>query len=186
MGGPSLNWPSLFTASANMTSQVTVMRVLVDGQQIYATDRDIISTNLKIFHGTHQVSVVATDSAGGTASAAINVNAEPGDLSPVAAVNVTPMPELSPNSVLVCTAGSKDPDGFLISTRLQFSDGTVATTPAVLHTFAAPGTYSVTATVTDQFGASNSVTQTFVVTASQAAQNSVPPRLAAASVCALR
>jgi hypothetical protein len=161
--GATINWPTSFVASANSPNPITSMSVLVDGQSAYATNGDIINTALKIYRGAHHITVQATDSTGATSSSSIDVTAEPSDLSPMAAVTAILMPQIAANAVLACTTGSKDPDGFINTRQIKFSDGTTAKSSAAVHTFAAPGTYGVTATVTDQFGASDSASDTFTV-----------------------
>jgi hypothetical protein len=162
--GSTVNWPTMLVASANPGTTVSVMRVLIDGQQAYAANGDTLNTALKVFTGTHQISVQSLDNAGNvTASASLNAVAEPGDILPVANITLTALPNISPTTVLGCTATSSDPDGFLISSQLRYSDGSQFFTPAALETFPTPGTYTATATVMDQFGATNSTSTTFSV-----------------------
>jgi PKD repeat protein len=161
--GATINWPTTFIASGNSANPVTKMSVLVDGQSVYAANGDTINTALKINHGTHHITVQATDGTGATSSSSIDVTAEPDELSPIAVVTTILMPQIAPNAVLACTTGSKDPDGFINAQQIKFSDGTTSKSWAAVHTFAAPGTYSVTTTVTDQFGASDSASDTFTV-----------------------
>jgi hypothetical protein len=151
-------------ASANPGTPVSAMRVLIDGQQAYAAHGDTLNTALKIFTGAHQLSVQSLDSSGNSiATASINVVAEPGDIPPVSNITVTALPSISPTTVLGCTAGSTDPDGFLNSHKLQYSDGSHFSIPAAVETFPAPGTYTATATVTDQFGATSTASTNFSV-----------------------
>jgi PKD domain len=160
----TVNWPTPIVASANPGTPT--MRVLIDGQQAYASHGDTLTTGLKIFTGTHQISVQSLDSAGNaTATASLNVNAEPGDLPPVASVVLTAMPAISPTTVLGCMANSYDPDGFPISYKLHYSDGSQFSTIGALETFPAPGIYSATATVMDQFGATSTTSTTFTLSA---------------------
>lgn len=162
--GSTVNWPTMLVASANPGTPVSVMRVLIDGKQAYAADGDTLNTALKVFTGTHQISVQSLDSAGNiTASKSANVMAEPGDVPPVAHLTLAPLPGISPTTVLGCTATSVDADGFLISHQLQYSDGKQFSTPAAVETFSSAGTYTAAATVIDQFGASNSTSTTFSV-----------------------
>ena len=161
--GATVNWPTSLIASATLANPVTMMEVMIDGQLVYRIDRDAINAALKIFRGTHQVQILAFDSTGAVATSSLTVTAEPGDLTPTANVAVLPMPAISPNTVLVCTANSNDPDGFFIARKMQFSDGTTIYGTAAVHTFAAPGTYSVTATVVDQFGVPASASDAFAV-----------------------
>jgi hypothetical protein len=130
----------------------------------YAAHGDTINTALKVFTGTHQITVQSLDASGNsTASASLTVDGEPSDISPTAHISVTAMPNISPTTVLACTATSSDPDGFVNGLLLQYSDGSKFSTPAALETFAVPGTYTATVTVTDNFGATNTTTTTFSV-----------------------
>ena len=164
--GSTVNWPTMLVASANPGTPVSAMRVLIDGQEGYATNGDTLNTAIKIFTGSHQISVQSFDQAGNqTASTSFNVLAEPDDLPPVARIAVQPMPNISRTTVLGCTATSSDPDGFLISLQMQYSDGSHFSTPAALETFPAIGSYTATVTVMDQFGATDTTSTTFSVDA---------------------
>lgn len=159
--GSTVNWPTMLEASANPGTPVSAMRVLIDGNQAYAANGDTLNTALKVFTGTHQITVQSLDASGNvTGSASVTVVAEPADVPPVAKITLKAMPSISPTTVLGCTATSV---GDLMSDQLQYSDGSKFTTPAALKTFSAPGTYNATATVTDVFGAANSTTTTFSV-----------------------
>ena len=162
--GSTVNWPTPLVASANPGTPVSVMRVLIDGQQAYAASGDTLNTALKIFTGTHQLSVQALDNSGNvTATASLGVVAEPGDIPPIAKITFAALPNISPTTVLGCTATASDPDGFVISSQVRYSDGSQFFTPAALETFPSAGTYTATVTVMDQFGASNSTSATFTV-----------------------
>ena len=161
--GATVNWPTSFIASANLANPVKSMKVLVDGTAVYAINGDVINTALKIYRGTHHITIQATDNTGATSTSSIDIAAEPGDLSPVADVAIFPLPSVGPNTVLACTANSADPDGFLSSRQVKFSDGTTVKASGAVHTFAAPGTYSATVTVTDQYGATDTASDTFSV-----------------------
>jgi PKD repeat protein len=159
--GSTVNWPTPIVASANLGSPVSAMQVLIDGNVAYAAHGDTINTDVKVFTGTHQISVQSLDSSGNpTSTASLTVNAEPGETPPIADIVITPMLNISPTTVLGCTAAST---GFISSHKLQYSNGSVFTTPAALETFAAPGTYTATATVTDQFGATSTTSKTFTI-----------------------
>jgi hypothetical protein len=156
-----VNWPkSTIVATANSGSPISTMQVLVDNAPVYTINGDTVNTVLKIYKGTHHVVVKATDAAGATSSAAVDITAEPNDAPPTPAINVTTLP-IAPNTVLACGANWQDPDGFVNSYLWQFSDGTQAFTPAVVKTFASPGTFSTTLTVTDEFGATGTTSQSF-------------------------
>jgi phage baseplate assembly protein gpV len=173
--GSTVNWPTTVLASSSSGAPITMMRILIDGQQVYAIDRDTIDTALKVYRGSHQLLVQATDATGATTSAAADLSAEPADPTPTAVLQLVPMPGIAPNTVLACTAQSVAPNGFFIMRQIQFSDGSVAYTTGALHTFALAGTYSVTGIVTDQFGATASASQMFV--ASSSTHSAIPVRL---------
>jgi hypothetical protein len=160
----TVNWPTPIVASANLGSPVAAMQVLIDGKVAYAAHGDTINTAVKVFTGAHQVSVQSLDASGNpTATASLNVVAEPSDIPPVAKITVKPMPSISPTTILGCTVASSDADGFVNGHKLQYSDGSHFSSPAALETFPAPGTYTATATVNDEFGATSTTTVTFVV-----------------------
>jgi PKD domain len=160
----TVNWPTPIVASANLGSPVSAMQVLVDGVVAYAAHGDAINTAIKVFTGTHQIAVQSLDASGNaTGSTSLTVDAEPGDIPPVAQITVTPMPNISPTTMLTCTATSFDADGFINGVQGQYSDGSHFSGPASLKTFASPGTYSVTATVTDNLGAANATSTSFTV-----------------------
>jgi PKD repeat protein len=163
--GATVNWPTSFVASANLANPVTGMKILVDGQVVYAASSDVLNTALKIYRGAHEITVQAADSTGATSSATINITAEPGDMPPMAAIETLPLPTAGSNAILACTANSSDPDGFVNARQVQFSDGTVIKAAGAVHNFAAPGTYSATATVTDQYGATDSASESVTVSA---------------------
>jgi PKD repeat protein len=159
-----VNWPTPIVAAANTGSSVPAMQVLLDGTVAYAAHADTINTAVKIFTGTHQLSVQSLDASGNpTATASLNVDGEPSDLPPVANITISAMPSVSPTTVLACTAASSDPDGFVNSQTVQFSDGSSSGSPGILKTFSTPGTYSATVTVIDNLGATSTTSTTFTV-----------------------
>jgi hypothetical protein len=159
--GTTTNWPTTITASANTGGPVSAMQVLIDGNLAYAAHGDTINSTIKVFTGTHKITVQSVDSSGNpTGTASLTVDAEPGDVPPTPNITMTAMPNISSTTFLGCTAGSS---GFIISRKLQYSDGSTFTTPAALETFPGPGSYTATATVTDQFGATSTTSTTFTV-----------------------
>lgn len=162
--GATVNWPTTLVASANPSTPVSVLRVLIDGQQAYATNSDTLNTALKIFTGSHQISIQSLDGSGNiTASKSFTVVAEPNDEPPIAKITFRSLPGISPTTVLGCAVNSSDPDGFLSSIRVQYSDGSQFFSPAALETFPATGSYSAHVTVMDQFGATDDISVTFSV-----------------------
>lgn len=159
-----VNWPTPIVASAYSGSTVSAMQVLLDDNVAYAAHGDTINTAIKVFTGTHQISVQSLDSSGNPAgTASLTVDGEPNDIPPIANITVKAMPNISPTTVLVCTATSSDPDGFVNGLSVQFSDGSKSGSPGTLETFPAPGTYTVSATVIDNLGATATTSTTFTV-----------------------
>ena len=159
-----VNWPTPIVASVNSGSLVAAMQVLVDDNVVYAAHGDAINTVVKVFTGRHQLSVQSLDASGNiTSTASLMVDGEPNDIPPIANITVKAMPNISPTTVLACTAASSDPDGFVNGLSVQFSDGSKSGSPGTLKSLPAPGTYTVSATVTDNVGATATTSTTFSV-----------------------
>jgi hypothetical protein len=162
--GSTVNWPTMLVASANPATPAFIMRVLIDGNQVYADTGDSLNTALKVFTGLHKISVQSLDNDGKvTGTASVRVLAEPKDIPPVAHITLKALPDISPTTVLGCTVTSKDADGFLIGSHMKYSDGSQFFSSAALETFPAAGKYSAIVTVTDQFGATDSSSVRFTV-----------------------
>jgi len=170
--GSVVNWPTPnFVGSADMANPIKQMNVLVSGTQIYASDMDVLNTPLKIYSGNQHVEIQAVDATGATASNAADASAEPGDPAPVPAIQVTPLPQVGANTVLLCGANWQAPNRFVNAYRWTFSDGnSPAFVPGVVHTFPTSGTFSVTEQVINEFGAPGSITQSVTVSAASTAR----------------
>jgi PKD repeat protein len=87
-------------------------------------------------------------------SGAVTYNTS-GPLPPVAKLSVTPAQGVAPLNVTASTAGSSAPSGSIVSTTIDFGDGSTATVPpagSAAHIYASAGTYTVRATVKDNLG----------------------------------
>ncbi len=87
---------------------------------------------------------------------------DPGEnAAPEAKLTATPELAQIGEEVAFSAGGSLDTDGFIVSYRFVFADGSPeveAPAPATTHVFAAAGLYQVTLTVTDDRGGSASAT----------------------------
>ncbi|HET8890140.1 MAG TPA: PKD domain-containing protein [Candidatus Angelobacter sp.] len=73
----------------------------------------------------------------------------------------------APVSVTASTSGSTDPDGSVVSSTINFGDGSATVSgPSASHTYSTAGTYTITATVTDNLGATASNSAAIVVSSS--------------------
>lgn len=99
------------------------------------------------------------------------------NLAPVAVLSVSPASGTATLTVSASTSGSYDPDGSIVSTVINFGDGSAPVNgTSATHVYTSGGTFTVSATVTDNLGATSSKSATVTVTASN-----VPP-VAALSV----
>ncbi len=173
-----VNWPNPpIVASASGPNPITLMRVLVDGTQVYAIDRDTINTVLKIYTGNHQIEVQAVDSTGATFTASVNITAEPNDPPPVPGLEWVPMPQLGPNTVLFCGANWQDPGRFVNAYKWDLGDGTTMFVPGFVHQYPSSGPFTVNETVINEFGSLGSKTAAVAPTSAGAAATPTPVRV---------
>lgn len=105
--------------------------------------------------GTYTVTATVTDNLGAASSKSATVVIGSTNQPPLAAITATPSSAYGPATVSVSAAGSSDPDGTIVSTVIDFGDGTSANAVTAAHTYSAAGIYKITATVTDNAGASS-------------------------------
>src|SRR5215510_14380591 len=78
---------------------------------------------------------------------------------PVAVLNVSPGSGVVPLTTTASTSGSADPDGSIVSTVINFGDGSPSVNAVTAtHTYTTAGSYNMTAIVTDNLGASTTTT----------------------------
>ena len=97
-----------------------------------------------------------------SASVPVTISNKP----PIAVLSVTPLSGTAPLNVAASAAGSSDSDGSVVSTTINFGDGSALVNAiSASHTYSTAGTFTVTATVTDNLGATASQTAVVSVTA---------------------
>jgi PKD repeat protein len=70
----------------------------------------------------------------------------------------------APASITASTAGSIDPDGTVVSSTINFGDGSAPVIgSSASHSYSAAGTYTITGTVTDNLGATASKSAAIVI-----------------------
>jgi chitodextrinase len=84
---------------------------------------------------------------------------------PEATASVASSAGTVPRTVSYSSAGSRDPDGVLVSYLWNFGDGGTSSDPNPTYTFGTAGTFTVTLTVTDDDGGSTTVALPPVVVA---------------------
>jgi PKD repeat protein len=106
--------------------------------------------------GTFAVTLTVWDSNGlsDTASSSVSVNSTATNRPPIARLSLSTTSGTAPVTVNASTSRSSDPDGTVVSSVIDFGDGTVLSGPNASHTFTNSGTFTITATVRDNQGAS--------------------------------
>lgn len=148
-----------FVASA---ASAIAMRIYVDNSSAYSVNAAAIDTTLSLAAGAHYVVVQAWSQDGQVAKTSLKLTV--GNQPPQASVAVNPATGTAPLTVTASTAGSTDPDGSIVSSIIDFGDGTVTSGPTASHTYSAAGTYTVKGTVKDNSGmtATSSTTVTAI------------------------
>jgi PKD repeat protein len=175
--GASLNWA--IAGNENAVDHYTVF-ISLDGQQLMkladiAVGTHILnlssfnlvpSTNYQLF-----VEAVGLPSFQNVMSASVSyLQAAPQQ--PNAVLTLSATTGSAPLSVTASTSASSSPNGSIVSSTINFGDGTaILPGPSVTHIYQSPGTFTVTASVTDSLNVSASTTQK--VTVSPAALNVV-------------
>jgi PKD repeat protein len=73
----------------------------------------------------------------------------------------------APASITASTSGSTDPDGTIVSSTINFGDGSAPVSgSSTSHTYSTAGTYTITGTVTDNLGATASKSAAIVISSS--------------------
>jgi PKD repeat protein len=151
-------------ASGVAPNPIDAFQIYLDGNLIYEVKSSTIDTIVTAAPGAHAMTVKLWQ-AGQPTSSAINFTSA--DQPPVAVLNVTPLSGTGPLTVNASTTGSSDPDGSVVSSSIDFGDGTVVSGTTASHTYGNAGTYTVKATVKDNYGLASTASSTVTVTAAQ-------------------
>ncbi len=166
IAGSTLNWS--ITGQENTLDHYTVY-ISTDGQNLMALATaiagihalDLAPFGLASGNYTLYVKAVGKPSLlnhiSGPVTYSVNLPPPP---PPVAKLSITPTQGVAPVNVNASTAGSSAPAGSIVSTSIDFGDGTVVTVAAdaaASHLYANPGSYAIRTTVTDNLGATSTV-----------------------------
>jgi PKD repeat protein len=162
LNGSIVNSPVQITATATTPYTLNSLQIYADGVKVYQQTAATLDTSLTLAPGNHSITVKGWDQQGSFMRAiSITVNRPP-----VGKLALTPTTGISPANVTASTAGSSDADGSIISTTINFGDGssaTAATGGSASHVYQNAGAYTVTTTVTDNNGAQASATASMKV-----------------------
>jgi PKD repeat protein len=111
--------------------------------------------------GKFNVQLTATDVVGNTGTASQTVDVKK-NRPPKCTLNVVPSSGPTPLTVNA-TGNCTDPDNNLVSTVLDWGDGTTTTNPSGTHTYTAVGTFTVLLTGTDAGGLTGTASQSITV-----------------------
>ena len=171
--GSTLNQTVHFAATTTSASTVIAMRIYVDNISQYLVNAASLDTSLQLTPGSHYVVVQAWNQAGQIAKTPVNITVA--DQPPVASIAVNPATGTAPVTVTASTAASTDSDGTIVSSSIDFGDGTVVSGPTASHTYNNAGSYTVRGTVTDNGGLAATSSTTVTVSAPPFVVNAIAP-----------
>ena len=130
-----------------------------------AAARSIDLAQFALDAGNYVVFVKATGQPSMTNKMSAGVQLTVPNKPPLASLSVTPLSGTAPVSVAASAANSIDSDGSIVSTTINFGDGSaLVSAVSASHIYKAAGTYTITATVTDNLGATASASAIVKVT----------------------
>jgi PKD repeat protein len=103
--------------------------------------------------GVHHASLTVHDSRGGTSTDTVSVFVQAPNAQPIVIISATPTSGDAPLTVSFSSAGTRDPDGTIVSYAWTFGDGGTSSEQNPSHLYTSAGTYAATLTVTDNRGA---------------------------------
>lgn len=170
VSGTTVNWS--ITGQQNTIDHFSIF-VSQDGQNLMwladasAATRTMNLAQFSLDAGNYIVFVKATGKPSLTNKMSAGVQLTVPNKPPVAALSLTPLSGSAPLAVTASAAGSTDSDGTIVSTTINFGDGSaLANAISASHIYSAAGSYTVTANVTDNLGATASASAIVKVTSS--------------------
>jgi len=120
-----------------------------DGSPVVKTGSSILQHSYQ-FSGTYTVKLKVVDNEGGTDSTEHAVSTE--NQSPLAILQVDPTSGEAPITISYAATNSTDPDGEIVSYRIDFDDGSSSLDSVGTHTYTVDKNYRVKLTVQDNLG----------------------------------
>jgi PKD repeat protein len=161
LSGGTVKSPVRVVADAAGAQPISSAIVYVDNAQVFATSSAHVDTFVPMNSGNHTIVVQAWDAAGAIYKASETVSAVSDQL-PIAQLSLSPASGIAPVTVTASTAGSSD-DGVVLSSTINWGDGTSSIGPDAQHVYNTPGTYTVTGIVMDNNGFTSARTATVSV-----------------------
>jgi PKD repeat protein len=168
VSGTTVNWS--ITGQQNTIDHFSIF-VSQDGQNLMwladasAATRTMNLAQFSLDAGNYIVFVKAIGKPSLTNKMSFGVQLTVPNKPPVAALSLTPLSGSAPLAVTASAAGSTDSDGSIVSTSINFGDGTApANAISASHIYNAAGSYTVIATVMDNLGATASASAIVKVT----------------------
>lgn len=160
VSGTVVTWS--ITGQQNTIDHFSVF-VSQDGQSLMwladasAATRSMDLAQFALDAGNYIVFVKATGQPSLTNKMSAGVQLTVPNKPPVASLSVTPLSGTAPATVTASAAASSDSDGTVVSTSIDFGDGSAAVNAAsASHIYSTAGNYTITATATDNLGATSS------------------------------
>jgi PKD repeat protein len=162
--GAQVTSPVHVTATGFSGNTVTAMQIYLDGALVVTVKSPTLDTTVAAAAGTHSLVIKGWDSSGKNFFTTVQISVAQPNQPPVAALSLSATSLLQGASITASTSGSTDPDGSVVSSSINFGDGSAtAVGPTAAHQYTTVGTYTLQAVVTDNNGASSTVSKALTV-----------------------
>jgi large repetitive protein len=152
-------------AHASGAYPIKDMKLYINGTTMDLVHADRLDTYVSLWDGKYTIGVNAWDTTGAVQTRSISILVGVGaNDSPIAALGLNTYTPAVNTRVRACTGTSKDPDGSISRSVVDFGDGSAPKSgTTTYHEYIKAGTYIVKATVTDSRGKSSSTTTSLTV-----------------------